>query len=101
MAKPAYELTAVQALAEMAAGRLSAAALAEACLARTAEREAVVLGVAAVLTYSIVLDWFVARVGLRLSAWRAAVLVGVVNTGAALLSVGPHLLGGLPAGAAP
>lgn len=42
MARPAYELTAVQALAEMAAGRLSAAALAEACLARTAEREPVV-----------------------------------------------------------
>lgn len=63
-----------------------------------AERTAVMLGLFAVLTYSLVLDWFVARVGLRLSAWRAALLVGVVNTGAALLSVGPHLLFGVPPG---
>ncbi len=60
------------------------------------DHAAVTLGVLAVLTYSIVLDWFVARVGLRLSAWRAVVLVVVVNLGAGLLSLGPHLLTALP-----
>jgi hypothetical protein len=53
-----------------------------------------------VLSYSVVLDWFVARVGLRLTVWRAVLLVAVVNIGAALLSVGPRLLAGLPEGAA-
>lgn len=56
------------------------------------ERAAVTLGVAAVLIYSMVLDWFVARVGLRLTAARAVALVVVVNFGAGLLSLGPHLL---------
>jgi hypothetical protein len=40
----------------------------------------------------------VARVGLRLVWWRAAVLVLVVEVGAALLFLTPHLLAGLQDG---
>lgn len=65
------------------------------------ERAAVALGLLAVVAYSVVLDWFVARVGLRLSVWRAVALVVVVNAGAAMLSVGPRLLVGLPDVASP
>jgi hypothetical protein len=64
------------------------------------ERAAATVGLAAVAVYSVVLDWFVARVGLRLAWWQAAVLVIAVNTGAALLSLGPRLLGGSAPGAA-
>jgi len=61
-------------------------------------RAAVTLGLLAVATYSVVLEWFVARVGLRLVWWRAAVLVLVVEVGAALLFLAPHLLAGLQEG---
>jgi hypothetical protein len=62
---------------------------------------AVAVGVFAVAAYGVVLDWFVARVGLRLDGWRAAGLVVVVNVGSALLFLGPRLLAGLPQGPAP
>ena len=65
------------------------------------ERAAVALALVAVVSYSIVLDWFVARVGLRLTPWRAAAVVIVVNSGAALLTLGPRLLVGLPEVPAP
>ena len=65
------------------------------------DRAAVSLGVLAVLAYSVMLDWFVARVGLRLSPWRAVLVVAVVNIGAALLSIGPRLLAVLPDVATP
>jgi amidase len=42
MSRPAYELTATEAAAEIAAGRLTARALADSCLARAADREPVV-----------------------------------------------------------
>jgi hypothetical protein len=55
-------------------------------------RTAVTLGLLAVAAYGVVLEWFVARVGLRLVWWRAAVLVLVVEVGAALLFLTPRLL---------
>lgn len=61
-------------------------------------RTAVTLGLLAVAAYGVVLEWFVARVGLRLVWWRAAVLVLVVEVGAALLFLTPHLLAGLQDG---
>ncbi len=65
-----------------------------------AEQEAVAVGLAALLVYGVVLDVFVARVGLRLVWWRAALLVITVNGGSALLVIVPRLLAGLPEGAA-
>ncbi len=62
------------------------------------DHEAVGLGLAAVLVYSIVLDWFIARVGLRLAWWQAAAVVLVVNLGAALMFLGPRVLAGLQEG---
>ncbi len=62
------------------------------------DREAVALGLAAVLVYSIMLDWFIARVGLRLAWWQAALVVLVVNVGAALLFLVPRVLAGLQGG---
>ena len=47
-----------------------------------------------------VLDWFVARVGLRLAGWQAAVLVVIVNAGAALLFLAPRLVAALQEGPA-
>jgi hypothetical protein len=58
-----------------------------------AERTALVLGLLALAAYGVVLDWFVARVGLRLVWWQAALLVVVVNVGAALLFLTPRFLG--------
>lgn len=58
------------------------------------EHEAVAVGLVAVAAYGLVLDWFVAWVGLRLAWWQAAILVIVVNGGAAMLFIGPHLLAG-------
>lgn len=60
--------------------------------------EAVTLGLLAVVAYGIVLEWFIARVGLRLVWWRAAVLVLVVEVGAAVLFLTPHLLAELQGG---
>jgi hypothetical protein len=65
------------------------------------QRAAVALGLVAVAAYGAVLDWFVARVGLGLVWWRAALLVLVVNFGAALLFLAPRVLGGLQEGQAP
>jgi sterol desaturase/sphingolipid hydroxylase (fatty acid hydroxylase superfamily) len=59
---------------------------------------AVALGLLLVLTYGVVLDLFVARVGLRLAWWRAALLVFIVNGGSALLWLGPRLLAGVQEG---
>jgi len=58
-------------------------------------RTAVAVGLVAVAAYGVVLEWFVARVGLRLVWWRAVVLVLVVEFGAALLFMAPRLLAGL------
>jgi hypothetical protein len=63
-----------------------------------AAHTAVVLGLLAVAGYGAVLEWFVARVGLRLVWWRAAVLVLVVEVGAALLFLAPRLLAALQEG---
>jgi hypothetical protein len=52
-------------------------------------------GMVAVLSltgYGLWLHWFLARHGLRLSAWRAIALVVAVNLGTAALAVGPRLL---------
>jgi hypothetical protein len=56
------------------------------------------VGLLVVAAYGVVLEWFVARVGLRLVWWRAAVLVLVVEAGVALLFLTPHLLAGWPDG---
>jgi hypothetical protein len=56
------------------------------------QRTATAFGLLAVAAYGVVLDWFVARVGLRLAGWQAAVLVVVVNVGAGLLFMAPRLL---------
>ena len=57
---------------------------------------ALALSLSMVGGYSMVLDCFVARVGLRLTWWRAALLVLTVNAGSAALFLGPHLLAGTP-----
>ena len=44
--------------------------------------------------YSLWLHWFLARHGLGLPRWRAAVLVLLVNGGTLALAIGPRLLGG-------
>jgi hypothetical protein len=62
-------------------------------------RAAVVAGLVAVAGYGAVLDWFVARVGLRLAGWQAVVLVVVVNAGTAALFLAPRLLWGFEEGA--
>ena len=54
----------------------------------------------AILTYGVVLDVFVARVGLRLTWWRAALVVITVNGASALLVLVPRLLAGLQEGGA-
>ncbi len=64
------------------------------------QRAAVAFGLLAVAVYGVVLDWFVARVGLRLAGWQAAVLVVVVNVGAGLLFLAPRFLAGLQEGPA-
>ncbi len=46
----------------------------------------------AVAAYSLWLHWFLARHGLALSRWRAALLVVLVNGGTLVLALGPHLL---------
>jgi hypothetical protein len=58
-------------------------------------RVSVAVGLLAVAAYGVVLEWFVARVGLRLVWWRAALLVVVVEFGAALLFLVPRVLAGL------
>jgi hypothetical protein len=55
--------------------------------------KAVVL-VGAVLAYGLSLQWFLARRGLDISGWRAALLVLAVNAATALLVFGPRLLRG-------
>jgi hypothetical protein len=42
--------------------------------------------------YSLWLHWFLARHGLALSRWRAALLVVIVNAGTLALAFGPRLL---------
>jgi len=42
--------------------------------------------------YSLWLHWFIARHGLALTRWRAALLVVIVNGGTLALAFGPHLL---------
>jgi hypothetical protein len=64
--------------------------------AQVSQQGAVGIGLLVVAVYGVVLDLFVAREGLRLAWWRAAVLVAVVNAGAALLFLGPRLLAGVP-----
>lgn len=46
----------------------------------------------ALAAYSLWLHWFLARHGLALSRWRAAVLVALVNGGTLALALGPRLL---------
>ncbi len=62
-------------------------------------RTAVVTGLLALAGYAVVLDWFMASAGLRLVWWRAAELVIVVNSGAALLFIVPRVLAWLTQGA--
>ena len=59
---------------------------------------AVAVGLVAVAAYAVVLDCFVARVGLLLSWWRAASVVIVVNLGTALLLFGPRVVAWLQEG---
>ena len=61
-------------------------------------RQAVLLGLAAIGIYGAVLDWFVARTGLRLYGWQAVVLVLVVDIGSGLLILLPGILSGTPMG---
>ena len=56
------------------------------------EHAAFALGLLAVALYGMVLDWFVALVGLRLVWWRAVLVVLAVNGGSALLFLAPRLL---------
>jgi hypothetical protein len=42
--------------------------------------------------YALWLNWFLARHGLALSAWRAAGLVAAVNLGTVAIILGPTLL---------
>ncbi|MBV8915674.1 MAG: hypothetical protein JOZ05_21880 [Acetobacteraceae bacterium] len=46
----------------------------------------------ALAAYSLWLHWFIARHGLSLTRWRAALLVVLVNGGTLLLAFGPNLL---------
>ena len=48
--------------------------------------------IAAIAAYALWLHWFLARHALALSGARAALLVGLVNLGTALLVLGPRLL---------
>ena len=48
--------------------------------------------VASLAAYAFWLHWFITRHGLGLGAWRAALLVAVVNGGTGLLAFGPQLL---------
>jgi hypothetical protein len=57
-------------------------------------------GLFAVALYNLLLDWFLARVGLRLNGWRAALLVMAVQAGVAVLIFAPALVG-LPHGGRP
>ncbi|GAC1343290.1 MAG: hypothetical protein NVSMB18_18800 [Acetobacteraceae bacterium] len=59
-------------------------------LAADAAVQAFILVLAA---YSLWLHWFLARHGLALARWRAAVLVVLVNGGTLALAFGPRLLG--------
>jgi hypothetical protein len=60
------------------------------------QRGAIGLGLLGVAVYGVMLDWFVARVGLGLGWARAAVIVVLVNVGAAALFLGPRLVAGAP-----
>ena len=64
------------------------------------EPAAVGVGLVAILAYGVVLDVFVARVGLRLAWWQAALVVITVNGASALLVLVPRLLAGLQEGVA-
>lgn len=55
----------------------------------TGLREGLFLALAA---YSLWLHWFIARHGLALNRWRAALLVALVNGGTLILAFGPVLL---------
>jgi hypothetical protein len=56
----------------------------------------------ALLGYGLPMHWFLARRGLNIARWRAAVLVAAVELGTGALVIGPLLLGGardIPGGA--
>jgi hypothetical protein len=55
---------------------------------------AAVLLIVVLLAYAMALSWFLARVGLGVSRWRAALLVVVVHAVIAVIVEGPLLLGG-------
>jgi hypothetical protein len=87
-------------LAMMAAFVLSLPAMAVMVAAGLGEEGAMTTGLLGVALYNLLLDWFLARVGLRLDGWRAALLVLTVQAGVAVLLFAPALVG-MPQGAQP
>jgi hypothetical protein len=87
-------------LAMMAAFVLSLPAMAVMVAAGLGEEGAMTTGLLGVALYNLLLDWFLARVGLRLDGWRAALLVMTVQAGVAALLFAPALVG-MPQGPQP
>jgi hypothetical protein len=80
-------------LAMMGAFALSLPAMAILVAAGLGEEGAMTTGLLGVALYNLLLDWFLARVGLRLDGWRAALLVMTVQAGVAVLIFAPALAG--------
>jgi hypothetical protein len=87
-------------LAMMAAFLISLPAMAILAASGVGEEGAMTTGLLGVALYNLLLDWFLARVGLRLNGWRAALLVMAVQAGVALLIFAPALVGVPHGGAA-
>lgn len=85
-------------LAMMAAFAVSLPAMAVMVASGVGQDGAMTTGLLGVALYNLLLDWFIARVGLRLDGWRAALLVGAVQAGVALLVFAPALVGVPPDG---